>query len=96
MPINSHKRTLLAAATALALGVLAPTAHAAPIYVCTSNPYSYTLYISVRFPDGAMSNFQLPPGQNDRRQGDNAGTLCWSSEPYGSQSCAPQSRWGCN
>jgi hypothetical protein len=74
-------------------------AHAAPIYVCMTNPHPNTLWISLRFPNGGISNFQLPSGQSERRQGDSAGLLCSDSQPFSNASCPnaqSQARFACN
>jgi hypothetical protein len=78
--------------------LMAVPAKAAPIYVCTYNPHPNTIWISLRYPNGGISNFQLPSGQSDRRQGDSAGTLCSDSTPFYPPACpnaTSQARFSC-
>ena len=64
---------LIPAMIAVGLSFAANSAHAEPINVCINNNGSATMWLSLRFPGGGISNFTLLPHTGNRQQGDSAG-----------------------
>jgi hypothetical protein len=79
--------TKIIALLAVLFGLAVGSAVAAPINVCILNPHNYTLWVSLRFPGGGISNFSLPAGQTERRQGDSTGSECSDSQPFANNVC---------
>jgi hypothetical protein len=72
--------------TLASLGNFAP-ASAAPIYVCIYNRNTVPVWVSLHFPNGGISNFGLPAGQSERRQGDSNGLECSAFQTFNSPAC---------
>jgi hypothetical protein len=84
---NIIKRTFVAGLALAIVTASSALASAEPIYVCIENRNNVTVWVSLHFPNGGISNFGLPAGQTERRQGDSNGLECSSFQSFNSPDC---------